>query len=1003
MFGMLANAWAVDHPIGSYGIEYQVNNQWMKQWSNNANVVQASRSLNENSAMTSMRFGRSVYRSEPGCGTYRVRVGVKNGGANLTVRGVRLGSPFIANNDILYQDYTFVVYQGEVVAFDLTVELFNAYWVPDAFGSLELVAGFTPMNAPTAAVQPSANPYIWAHEVPEDYGPASWLRKAWTPTPSLLFSDYVNGVSISRGPALCSNIGSLRYTKRLVSTERGKFRFTMRVKNGWTWLRVNGAYVKSNNSTGSQPGDVQQQVLDLETMNAGSSLNVAFYVCFYGNSYDAESGLTVTWVPEAPIAAVAPAWWWYYDINDYNPLAWLEKKWTPTATALSSNYHYNSGASLWRDPSTNKDVGFVRWTKQLVAAERGKFRFTMRVNNGWSTLFLGGKYATFSESTGFSSVDTKTIDYDGPILDKGSTLNVCIAMSLKGISYSAGGDLVVTWIPDAPMKAVQPNGWTATSAADYTTEAWHQKVWTPKPEVLSEYDRQRDDAILLRSPNNNNRSVGAARWTRKFVAPERGRYQFTAWVKNGGCWLRCLNAWPIIETSLGFRDADTKTVVWTSKELLERGDTFNVDYFLAFHGDSYYAGGGLEVTWIEDPASVEYNAYVRGYHGTNDILPYDDYNRYLEIINSNDTVPGYYNTYLRSLLAEPLTYIDWFYANFSEIERQCLSEPTGCTFTEIISDIGGGATEGDDSISGSHVGARESNSVFLDPSISLFGLNKHKFYVGFEFKGEESPPYPLPFFPSWCVTFTSKKFSANLLGTYGYTYDPPKHDFDAATATRKWAAGARVGFEGKVNIQPINHYDGRTKIIEWPTFGLGVRYRSYGKLVYRPGVEFVGKGEAALTYEHTHIRHGGMPKSNRIASFDLQPSASASVHVIKNSAQYITEKLINGAWVQSSSYSLVDIKVGVKGEFKLDTCGFGIFSQYNLPVHPDYQSDGTYIFWRIGQLTLAGSLELKVICANNKVFDYQWNPLAKKFTTGKMWAKKWHEAFLPVETPTSNN
>jgi hypothetical protein len=275
--------------------------------------------------------------------------------------------------------------------------------------------------------------------------------------------------------------------------------------------------------------------------------------------------------------------------------------------------------------------------------------------------------------------------------------------------------------------------------------------------------------------------------------------------------------------------------------------------------------------------------------------------------------------------------------------------------------------------------------------------------VGFEFKGEESPPYPLPFFPSWCVTFTSKKFSANLLGTYGYTYDPPKHDFDPATATRKWAAGARVGFEGKVNIQPINHYDGRTKIIEWPTFGLGVRYRSYGKLVYRPGVEFVGKGEAALTYEHTHIRHAGMPKSNRIASFDLQPSASASVHVIKNSAQYITEKLINGAWVQSSSYSLVDIKVGVKGEFKLDTCGFGIFSQYNLPVHPDYQSDGTYIFWRIGQLTLAGSLELKVICANNKVFDYQWNPLAKKFTTGKMWAKKWHEAFLPVETPTSNN
>jgi hypothetical protein len=200
VIGVLANAWAVDYPVGQFGSEYYMNGAWRAQPRITNDKAEAWRSPTQNLSVANIRFGRSVTRTEAICGTYSVTVGVKAGTGTLSLRGNYLGSVTNNSDTIVYQPFTFVLYQGETAQIDLNIQLNNgaAY----AGGSLYLNPVWAGMSNPTEAVSPTDLFYA----VESDYATTSWHRKTWTPTPTYLNAQIENGDSPSlwRSPATIS-------------------------------------------------------------------------------------------------------------------------------------------------------------------------------------------------------------------------------------------------------------------------------------------------------------------------------------------------------------------------------------------------------------------------------------------------------------------------------------------------------------------------------------------------------------------------------------------------------------------------------------------------------------------------------------------------------------------------------------------------------------------------------------------------------------------------------
>lgn len=314
--GLLANAWAVDYPVGQFGCEFMVNSTWMPQPRITNDKAQAQRSPTENRSVTSMRFGRSVQRTDGNCGEYSVTVGVKAGIGYLNVRGQQVGVVSNAADKIEYRTFKFVLYQGETAQIDLLINLSNA---ASAGGSLHLQPGYTGMQNPRDAIAPVD---LW-YAVPSDYDTGSWHQKTWTPTPTYIGASnvYDAAPSLWRHPDGNGNVGLALWTKKFVAPKHGHFMFRLRVKNGWAVLRCNDWDVKSLDSQAFQAGDIKEDYWHSAQLRPGDVLNIAYGVGFHGNSFYAGCDLQAFWVPNKPPQLVdlerLPAW--TCSAGDYQP------------------------------------------------------------------------------------------------------------------------------------------------------------------------------------------------------------------------------------------------------------------------------------------------------------------------------------------------------------------------------------------------------------------------------------------------------------------------------------------------------------------------------------------------------------------------------------------------------------------------------------------------------------------------------------------------------------
>jgi hypothetical protein len=364
-FVMLANAWAVEYPEGSFGCEYKINDVWTAQSRISGFKAEAWRSPFQNQSVTALRFGRTVRREFSRCGTYTVTVGVKAGIGYLYVRGQEVGQVINSGDAPKYQSFTFVMYQYETARIDLVINLNSAI---NAGGSLTWSENFSD-TLPNVAVAPND---LWVSEE-TDYKTNHWHQKTWTPTPT-----YLTATTITTPPSLWRNednfnshVGLAVWKSKFVAPEPGYYQFTLRVKNGWAVLRCNNEDAQVLYSSGPQETDMETISWNSAQLTTGAVLNMAYAIGFKGGSYHAGGDLQVNWVktttppPPTPLLPtvndsdpLAADFWDSVD-GDYTTTQWHQKTWAPNPETffLGTQWVADEAAALWRQPDVNKDVG----------------------------------------------------------------------------------------------------------------------------------------------------------------------------------------------------------------------------------------------------------------------------------------------------------------------------------------------------------------------------------------------------------------------------------------------------------------------------------------------------------------------------------------------------------------------------------------------------------------------------------------------------------------------
>ena len=450
-FVMLANAWAVEYPEGSFGCEYKISDVWKPQSRINGFKAEAWRSPLQNQSVTAMRFGRTVKRDFSRCGTYTVTVGVKAGIGYLYVRGQEVGQVSNSGDAPKYQSFTFVMYQNETAKIELRINLSST---PYAGGSLTWSENSSD-TLPNAVVAPGD---LWS-SVPTDYNTNHWHQKTWTPTPTYLTATSVTTPSLWRDEYnFNSHVGLAVWKKKFVAPEPGYYQFTLNVKNGWAVLRCNDWDVQTLDSPGPQVTDTRTISWNSAQLPPGGVLNMAYAIGFKGGSFYAGGDLQVNWVktttpppPTLPTVndsdPLAADFWNSVD-SDYTTTQWHQKTWTPQPGTFfrGSQWVAADAASLWRQPDVNKDVGSVMMRRKFVALGYGRYAFTMRIKNGWAVLRSNGLDQIAEPSWGSRPEDIKTDQWTSPILRKNDELNIDFATRFFGGDYNkfwAGGDLAV--------------------------------------------------------------------------------------------------------------------------------------------------------------------------------------------------------------------------------------------------------------------------------------------------------------------------------------------------------------------------------------------------------------------------------------------------------------------------------------------------------------------------------------------------------------------------------
>lgn len=924
----------------------------------------------------------------PEAGTYELTTSIKNGTCWLTVDGRRLPQSTSGNDAITYRTQRVTCSRGQVVKVDC-----SAVFGPGYYAGAKIAANFKRSSAPVVSGGVAPMP---ESADPGDYQQGQWQRKTLNRSGAYRRTDYTSAVELSRDGAANTDIGASLWSATVILPGDGNYTFFTNVKNGGYFLSLDGGRVID----GSNPNQNQEYKSFAMSGKRGQKVKVAFSVGF-GAADPAYAKLTWyrpgmwPWQQEQiplgsmfrvtePTKAVIPSDLYASAATDYAEGSFHTKFWDVQGRYLRTEYM--TAAELWRTNAEYTDVGTAFWRTLLVAPGDGVYTVTSSVKNGKCELGVDE-----AGSAGFDNRGTSSIHYDKMTVRcrKGEKFKVDFTASF-GAGYAAGAKLVIEF-KLADVTAMPESA----TPQDFLWGNWHQKIWNRGD--LSYANTEHVDVIDYLRSNSVNVDVGAVLWSGTITVPTTGNYRFKTNVKNATHFFS-VNGVKII-TGINFTD-NLQALSYQMR--LNQNDQIRISLSAAFGSESDL--GNVKLSWqrpgflglpmAEEPLSSrymamdpEYAAYVRGNHGGNPVLSYEEFSLAFNEIKSNHLVPGYYAAYQTSVGGQALTLIDWFYTNIDAIAFQCAS-----VSPEETVDSDDGVNVPPELIVNNDNARLPLGNVRDGTDSWPFG--RHAVKLEYEWAGLKTEPVPFPSFPilHWWLEFPKNKLT--IEGNYNKTIE--RFNVSNATlATTQVNAYVQYGWEGKIKI-------GRK--IEKTS--LKFRYydrieRKIARKYWKVKGELVGElqispaGRLSFTFDDS-VRTEN-PQQRRVTQL-IQIMGTASVRTalgasssvgIEDIKEYLRANS-NSTWDAVPGYvgtGNAQIEVKARGSLDISAMDVTWIHRHEAPDQGGQKSQWTL---GIGRVTGAFQVELQLKINGNKTLGYSWSPAFGKLLEGKK---------IPISTP----